>query len=372
MGKDEKGRDILNLRRFPATYLGSSEMTLLDATLAYTTFPDAGSRPVEPFIIQRIVDKDGNLIFESHPQRKYVFRDTTAYEVHSCLSDVLDWGTGDKANTVDGLKKYPLSGKTGTAYNFTDDWFIGYSSAITCGVWAGFDKPSTIYRGAFSSDVVLPIWVDVMNASFHKYAAEEIAQPHGLQKYESCTASGQLATDQCYETVANKDGTSARHRTTYFELATAEQVPKDKCTVHTAGGTVAKAVPIGQSPLDTSVTPSQYPRAKIAMDLSKVNPVPIMGATVVGDEDPYQSVRPVMAATRVSDGAQPPGAANDSVPSNANGPTAPAGFPGTSGNEAPAMDGTVPVMRAQAAGVMETTTQSDSVIHLDPPDPIKF
>ena len=109
-------------------------------------------------------------------------KDTTAYEVHSCLSDVLDWGTADKAYTIDGLKKFPLAGKTGTAYNFTDDWFIGYSSAITCGVWAGFDKPASIYHGAFSSDVVLPVWVDIMNSSFQKYPPSEIPQPHGLQK----------------------------------------------------------------------------------------------------------------------------------------------------------------------------------------------
>ena len=82
--------------------------------------------------------------------------------------------------TPDGLKKFPLAGKTGTAYNFTDDWFIGYSSAITCGVWAGFDKPGSIYRGAFSSDVVLPVWVDIMNSSFQKYPASEIPQPRAF------------------------------------------------------------------------------------------------------------------------------------------------------------------------------------------------
>ncbi len=69
IGKDDKGQDVLNLRRFPATFLGSSEMTLMDATLAYTIFPDGGSRPSEPYIIERILDKDGNLIFESHPER---------------------------------------------------------------------------------------------------------------------------------------------------------------------------------------------------------------------------------------------------------------------------------------------------------------
>ncbi len=171
-------------------------------------------------------------------------KDTTAYEVHSCLSDVLDWGTGDKSYTIDGLKKFPLAGKTGTAYNFTDDWFIGYSSAITCGVWAGFDKPSAIYHGAFSSDVVLPVWVDIMNNSFDKYPAADIPQPPGLRKYEICMASGQLATDQCYETVVDKvTGAVSRRRTTYYEYATEDQVPKVACTVHTGSGSPPAPAP---------------------------------------------------------------------------------------------------------------------------------
>ena len=374
-GKDEKGQEILNLRRFPATFLGSSEMTLMDATLAYTTFPDEGSRPAESYIIQRIVDKNGNLIFESHPEKTYVMKDTTAYEVHSCLSDVLDWGTGDKSYTIDGLKKFPLAGKTGTAYNFTDDWFIGYSSSITCGVWAGFDKPSSIYRGAFSSDIVLPVWVDIMNSSFQKYPAADIPQPNGLRKYEICTASGQLATDQCYETVTDKaTGEVSRRRTTYYELATDDQVPKLKCSVHGVGGVITGAGPLGQSPLDTATTPSQYPRAAIAIDLSRFTPVPMLGPTVIGDEDPYQSEKPdiVMAATRVGDNAPPPGAVNDATttPLNANGPT-PSSPSQQTAASGPTTDGTVRVMRAEAAGALDST-QDDTTIHLDPPAPIKF
>jgi penicillin-binding protein 1A len=373
-GKDAHGNDILNLRRYPATYLGSSEMTLMDATLAYTIFPDAGSRPAEPYIIQRILDRDGNVIFESHPERKYVIKNTTAYEVHSCLSDVLDWGTGDKANTVDGLKKFPVAGKTGTAYNFTDDWFIGYSSAITCGVWAGFDKPASIYHGAFSSDVVLPVWVDIMNRSFLKYPAVEIQQPDGLRKYEICTASGQLATDRCYETVTDKTtGEVSRRRTTYYELATEEQAPKMQCAVHSGDAAALGASIVGQSSLNTPATPSQYPRATIAVDLSQVTPVPMLGPTVLG-EDPFNCVKPtlVMAATRVGDNAPPPGAVDDntSTPVNAGGPAVSDGQAAGPGPGA-STDGTVRVMRAQAAGALDST-QDAATVHLQPPAPIKF
>jgi hypothetical protein len=99
----------------------------------------------------------------------------------------------------------------------------------------------------------------------------------------------------------------------------------------------------------------------------------MLGPTVLGDDDPYQCEKPsmVMAATRVGDNAPPPGATSDgtTTPVNAN-------TPGASSLQAaasvpPATDGTVRVMRAEAAGALDST-QDDSTIHLDPPAPIKF
>ena len=225
-----------------------------------------------------------------------------------------------------------------------------------------------------------------MNGSFQKYPASEIPQPKGLQKYEICTASGQLATDQCYDTVAGKGDGASRRRTTYFELATEDQAPKIKCSVHSGSGMAAGTGPIGQNPLDDAPSPSKYPRATMVFDSSKFSVVPMLGPTVLGEDDPYQSVKPniVMAATRVGDNAPPPGATRDNTTTPANlgnqGSTAPATIPGAGGTGGPAgiadsgsatTDGTVRVMRAQAAGALDST-QDDSTIHLDPPEPIKF
>lgn len=43
--------------------------------------------------------------------------------------------------------------KTGTTYDFADNWLFGYDSRITCGIWVGFlEGKKPIYNGAFSSD----------------------------------------------------------------------------------------------------------------------------------------------------------------------------------------------------------------------------
>src|SRR5438132_2063144 len=117
--------------------------------------------------------------------------------MHSCLVDALDRGTGKAARTKFGLKKMEAAGKTGTAYDFTDVLFAGYNSAITCAVWAGFDKPQRIFRGAFGHDIALPVWVDVMNSAADHYPAKEIPQPKGLERVNICSKSGLLGTDKC-------------------------------------------------------------------------------------------------------------------------------------------------------------------------------
>src|SRR4030081_390794 len=75
-----------NLRPYPATFLGSSEVTLVELALAYTIFPNAGWRPNAPHILERIEEKDGNIVWDARQDRgkQTVIKPETAYEVHSC------------------------------------------------------------------------------------------------------------------------------------------------------------------------------------------------------------------------------------------------------------------------------------------------
>lgn len=270
------------LRRFPATYLGSSEVTLEDLTLAYTIFPDEGERPSKAYIVKRVEKKDGTLVFQQPaPRTVSVVAPTTAYEVHSALAESLERGSADKAFTRYGLKKLPLGGKTGTAYNFTDVWFIGYSSAITCGIWAGFDNPQPIYRGAFSNEIALPMWVDFMNATFRSFPAVEFPRPSALKKYEICSVSGQLATPKCLESTPSNAGEDPIERpTTCFEWGTAEQAPKVPCELHSGIKNYIKQAPDEQS---------NIPRAEPLFGSDNFTPVKVKSHAVIGD-DPFGAI----------------------------------------------------------------------------------
>jgi 1A family penicillin-binding protein len=272
------------LRPYPATFLGSSEVTLAELALAYTIFPNGGWRPQALHILERIEEKEGTIVWRAKQDhsRQNVVKPEIAYEVHSGLVDALISGTGKAARTEFGLKKFPAAGKTGTAYDFTDALFAGYDSNFTCAVWAGFDKPQRIYRGAFGRELALPVWVDIMNTAAEHYPSKEIQRPPGLKAAEICARSGLLATDRCYDTIRNASGEVVQRRCTYVEMATASQMPTEPCNVH--------GEPRIRVARETSE--SDLPRAQSAVDLSAVHPVTVSSPTLLADKDPYKAVRP--------------------------------------------------------------------------------
>jgi membrane peptidoglycan carboxypeptidase len=160
-------------------------------------------------------------------------------------------------------------------------------------VWAGFDKPQKIYRGAFGRELALPIWVDIMNAAAESYPPREIKQPSNLKQIEICSRSGQLATDKCYDAVKSANGDTVQRRSTYMEIATQAQAPTELCNIH--GEPRARvAREFGSSDL---------PRAELAVNLTEVTPVAIKSPTLIADHDPYDS----MKATVIPDPTpQPP------------------------------------------------------------------
>jgi membrane carboxypeptidase/penicillin-binding protein len=282
-----------SLRPYPATLLGSSEMTLAELALTYTIFPNGGWRVNVPHILDRIEEKGGTVVWDAqqNSNKQNVIKPETAYEVHSCLTDALEMGTGKTARAEFGLKKFPAAGKTGTAYDFTDALFAGYDSNFTCAVWAGFDKPQKIYRGAFGRELALPVWVDIMNAAAARYSPSEIKRPPGLKDVEICLRSGMLATDKCYDTVKSATGDSVQKRTTYTEIATPAQMPTQTCSVH--GEPSAPVVADAAAP--------EVPRAELAADLTEVKPVILKSPTLLAENDPYNSARSIAKIDNAAD-----------------------------------------------------------------------
>lgn len=198
--------------------LGSSSMTLLELTTAYSVFPNKG-RLVPPRFIKRVTRRDGTVLVEdvfltspseetppavaapgapaatppvlAEPEappldlddaaseaesladedppleKDRVISEADAYLMSDLLAAVVQEGTGR------GLLRLgrPLAGKTGTTNEQGDAWFMGFSPDLTTGVWVGHDDNRVLGFGETGAGAALPIWRDFMRVAL---AAREV------------------------------------------------------------------------------------------------------------------------------------------------------------------------------------------------------
>lgn len=286
------------IKNFNAAMLGRSPASMPEMCLAYSIFPNQGIRAERTHILSSIRDSKDKIIYSPqvrHLQKPLIDK-FTAWQVTSCLTDALKDGTGRKAYEKYGLKDMPIAGKSGTEYDYTDNWYIGYTSKITCAVWAGFDTPSTIYKNAFSSDTVLPIWAEVMNAAAEYFPPQPFLPPKGATQMELCRISGERATDQCSDMVPGAPGKPPKNvRTTYIEYLRPGTVVSTSCSVH--GGTVTPEMTHGPRPFDPSFPFSSS--AALRAQVAHAEPIMPLSPILLG-HDPYNSVIPSLKAKAVS------------------------------------------------------------------------
>ncbi|HVM09936.1 MAG TPA: transglycosylase domain-containing protein [Acidimicrobiales bacterium] len=131
----------LGVRKSPvpavaSTVLGTAEVSVLEMASAYSTFAARGVH-VEPRVILEVRRADGTVIEpESPPQTQRVLSTDEADVVNHCLRQVVLRGSGVGAK----LSSVQVAGKTGTAQNYGDAWFVGYTPKLTTAVWMGFPE----------------------------------------------------------------------------------------------------------------------------------------------------------------------------------------------------------------------------------------
>jgi penicillin-binding protein 1A len=166
-----------NIPAYLPIALGSAEITLLEHTAGFTTFPDDGVRVV-PRYIRQVTDYEGRVLEENFPEVRDVISPKTARTMVAMLREVVLHGTGYQASKL----KHPLAGKTGTTNDFTDAWFIGFSPSVTCGVWVGFDeKIRSLGNKETGAMAALPIWMDFMKTAIKGHDKEEFPAAPALK-----------------------------------------------------------------------------------------------------------------------------------------------------------------------------------------------
>jgi penicillin-binding protein 1A len=187
---------------YPSSAIGASAVQPLDLVAAYTTFANLGT-PMEPRFIYRVEDRNRKVLLRREVRALAPALDPrVAYVVRDMMRDVVERGTATP------IREYvpasiPVAGKTGTTNDNTDVWFIGLTPDLVAGVWLGFDKPTSMGRGAGGGSFAAPVW-GRMVARYYASKPEILtsrdavqwAPPLGVIMGEVDRATGELATDQ--------------------------------------------------------------------------------------------------------------------------------------------------------------------------------
>lgn len=156
--------------------LGSSGLSLLELTHAYSVFANQG-KDLKPIFIISIIDRDGNILEDNEnsapPQ---AIEPATAYMMTSMLTSVVREGTAARAKAINR----PAAGKTGTTNDLMDAWFVGYTSQYITGVWMGFDELRPLGAGETGSRAPLPLWTDFMKEIHEGLPVKEFPVPKDI------------------------------------------------------------------------------------------------------------------------------------------------------------------------------------------------
>lgn len=176
---------------YPSIALGTADIPMLQMLQAYSMFPNKGYNTA-PIMINRIEDKNGNLIHEFPVgQSKQVIGEADAYTMVKIMQGVVQIGTARRINSYNiPVQK---AGKTGTTDDNTDGWFIGYTPDLLAGTWVGCDDPFIpVYTSnAGGSEMAAPKWGMFME---HVYADKKIEFP----RQKEFDAPAEMAGDPIY------------------------------------------------------------------------------------------------------------------------------------------------------------------------------
>lgn len=201
--------------------LGSASATPLQIARGYAAFANGGYL-VEPYLISRIEDAEGNILEQANPAQvcqqclpdvpgteatdtpaateaeteangpaprvaPRIISKRNAFLIYDVMRDVITRGTGTRARV---LKRSDLAGKTGTTNEQKDTWFSGFSPSLVATVWVGFDQPAPLGRGEYGSSTALPIWIDYMEEALSDVPDTPPPVPEGVVRVRIDPASG--------------------------------------------------------------------------------------------------------------------------------------------------------------------------------------
>ncbi|MFC4182540.1 transglycosylase domain-containing protein [Saccharococcus thermophilus] len=178
-------------------------VTVEENVNAYATFANYGTF-IDAYLIEKIVSKDGKVIYEHKSNPVPVFSPQTSYLMIDMMRDVIRHGT---ASSLPFYLKFQAdwAGKTGTSQKNQDSWFVATNPNVTFGVWMGYDTPAplqSMYKGLSYGKRTQLLWAQLINAAYDVKPQlvapnTRFNMPGGIVRRTYCTVSGLAPSNIC-------------------------------------------------------------------------------------------------------------------------------------------------------------------------------
>ena len=152
---------------------------MMDFATGYTTLANGGNQK-ELYLIERVEDLNGNVLYQHKDKQNYVLNSNSVYILNEMLTSTTnsaytDYTTPTALSLASKMsRKYAL--KTGTTN--TDSWVAGYNSELLMMVWIGNDEAKEIDSTA--SYYSKNIWLDTMEAYLEGHEAVWYEKPQNV------------------------------------------------------------------------------------------------------------------------------------------------------------------------------------------------
>jgi penicillin-binding protein 1A len=222
--------------------LGTASLTPMSVARGYTVFANGGFL-VDPYFIERVVDRDGVVVAAAHPARACrlcpqrinsetraavvvddfdfsaggpsattatpgassdgigpspltlaprAIDERTAFQASSMMRDVVLRGTATAARVLD---RADIGGKTGSTNDHRDAWFSGFGGDLVTTVWVGRDHFESLGYREYGGKAALPIWISYMGASLKGVPLKDDSPPTGIVTVSINRNTGGLVPD---------------------------------------------------------------------------------------------------------------------------------------------------------------------------------
>jgi penicillin-binding protein 1A len=177
----------------------------------YSVFANGGFL-VKPYIIERIEDFKGQVVFQAEPdsacplctntfsppppqssgrRATRIISPEINFLMNSLLRDVVQRGTATDAKV---LNRTDIAGKTGTTNDQKDAWFNGFTPNFAATAWVGFDSTKSLGSSETGGKAALPMWIEFMRTALKDSPEVPLQQPEGIIKAAIHNPSKEITT----------------------------------------------------------------------------------------------------------------------------------------------------------------------------------